>query len=67
MSTRNLTVSQYFIQTMKAFGINDFLVRRLKDIFFGFPMATTGCQKGSSMEAQCARRRSHNNNNRRDW
>jgi len=46
MSTTNLTISQYFIQTMKAVGINDFFVRILKGIFFGFLVATIGCQKG---------------------
>jgi phospholipid/cholesterol/gamma-HCH transport system permease protein len=51
MSTTNLTISQYFVQTMKAVGINDFFVGIIKGIFFGFLVATICCQKG----LQCKR------------
>ncbi|MDR2779260.1 MAG: ABC transporter permease [Puniceicoccales bacterium] len=50
MFSTSLTIAQYCIQTAHAVCLNDFFVGIIKSCFFGFLVATIGCQKGLQCE-----------------
>ena len=45
-STTNISVTEYYSQTIYALGVNDFIVGIIKSFAFGFVIALCGCYYG---------------------